>query len=216
MKFPAKIPSLFKYIYPNLTWHLPRNEKVLYLTFDDGPTPEVTEWTLAQLDKYNAMASFFCIGENVERYPVVFEQVKQKGHLIGNHTYRHFNGWEVSNAEYYEDIARCSRLVRSRFFRPPFGRITPIQSRYIFENPDILGTNKPPVIVMWEVVSFDFDKTLDETECLNNVLDNAQAGSIVVFHDSENAAKNLKFALPKVLEHFAQQGFRFEKLPFEA
>lgn len=203
----VKTPNVIQNLFPNFTWRLATTEKVLYLTFDDGPIPEVTPWVIEQLAAYNARATFFCVGENVVRHSDVFQAVLDAGHTVGNHTSQHMNGWATDNLPYFHDVRRCARLMNSDLFRPPYGRMRPRQAQFL---------QRHYQIVMWDVLSGDFDPQLSPEQCVNNVVDNATAGSIVVFHDSIKAEEKLRYALPRVLEHFAALGFRFAALDSEA
>ena len=204
MQIVRPIPFVNK-LYSSLEWKKPcsNDSKTVYLTFDDGPIPEVTPWVLEQLEKFNAQATFFCVGANVEKHPDVFKQVVAAGHHVGNHTFNHMNGWESDNIEYFHNIRHCARLVNSTMFRPPYGRISPKQVQFLQRHYDI---------VMWDVLSGDFDQDLSKEQCLKNVVDYVRSGSIVVFHDSQKAQENLYYALPRTLEHFAAQGYRFRAL----
>ena len=199
----VKTPVFIQSLFPTFTWRVPSQEKVVYLTFDDGPIPEITPWVLEQLEKFNAQATFFCVGANVEKNPDIFKKVIAAGHHVGNHTFNHLNGWENDNIEYFHNIRNCARLVNSTMFRPPYGRISPKQVQFLQRHYDI---------VMWDILSGDFDQDLSKEQCLKNVVDYAQPGSIVVFHDSLKAQENLYYALPRTLEHFAAQGYRFRAL----
>ncbi len=206
----TKTPALLKAVYPDCIWKVDTTEKVLYLTFDDGPIPEVTPLVLEELKRWNAKATFFCIGKNIEVNPEVFRQVVADGHVIGNHTYDHLNGWTVSNEAYLNNVEKCaavlnlkSEIRNPKLFRPPYGKLKP--SQYT-----TLKTKHR--IVMWDVLSYDFDLNVSKEKVLDNVLQNAEAGSVIVFHDSLKAKDKVLFALPKVLEHFSQQGYKFEAL----
>ena len=199
----VKSPFFLKKYYSNFVWKIPTTEKIIYLTFDDGPTPEITEWTLTTLKKFNAKATFFCIGVNVVQYPEIFQQIISDGHAIGNHTHHHLNGWHTDKEAYFRNIKKCEEVVKSNLFRPPYGRIKKSQYKLIKEDYKV---------IMWDVLSGDFDPKTSPEKCLNNVINNTTEGSVVVFHDSLKAADNLKYTLPKVLAHFAEQGYRFEKL----
>ena len=190
-------------MFPNYTWNVKTDEKIIYLTFDDGPIPEVTPWVLDMLDKYDAKATFFCVGENVEKHPSVFEQVLNAGHAVGNHTYNHLNGWETDILPYFHNVRNCARLVQSSLFRPPYGKLTPKQTQFLARHYRI---------VMWDVLSGDFDQEISKDDCLNNVILSARRGSVIVFHDSLKAESRMKYALPRVLEHFTAKGYRFESL----
>ncbi|MEM1216954.1 MAG: polysaccharide deacetylase family protein [Bacteroidota bacterium] len=202
----VKTPKFIQELFPNFTWKVPTQEKVLYLTFDDGPIPEVTPWVLEQLREYNAQATFFCVGENVKRHPEVYEQVLAEGHSVGNHTYNHLNGWKTDNLPYFHNIRHCANLTKTVLFRPPYGKLRPRQSQFLLRHYRI---------VMWDVLSADFDELITPEQCLANVTRNAGPGSIVVFHDSLKAEENLRYALPRTLEHFAALGYRFEALNSE-
>jgi peptidoglycan/xylan/chitin deacetylase (PgdA/CDA1 family) len=198
-----KTPQFIQDLFPNFTWRIPGKEKILYLTFDDGPIPEVTPWVLEQLDAYDAKATFFCVGKNIERHPDVFKQVIKAGHAVGNHTNNHLNGWASDNLNYFHDIRHCARAVNTTLFRPPYGRMKPKQAQFL---------QRHYRIVMWDVLSGDFDPNISEEQCLDNVVSNARAGSIVVFHDSLKAQHTLTHVLPKVLKHFSELGYQFHAL----
>jgi peptidoglycan/xylan/chitin deacetylase (PgdA/CDA1 family) len=211
MKIWVKTNWLVKKIFSNYIWELPNNEKKIYLTFDDGPTPEITEWTLVQLKKYNAKATFFCIGDNVKKHPEIFQKVIIEGHSIGNHTFNHFNGWKTSSQEYLENTNKCQSEICNlkpafcNLFRPPYGKIKPTQSKKLRK----LGYK----IIMWDIISYDFDtKKTSPEKCLENVLKNVKPGSIIVFHDSVKAFPNLEYTLPKVLENLSKKGFVFDRI----
>ncbi len=199
----VKTPHFIQNLFPNYTWKIPAREKVLYLTFDDGPIPAVTPWVLEQLQAYQAKATFFCVGDNIRKYPETFNQVVEQGHAVGNHTFNHLNGWQTENIAYYHNVRHCANMVRSVLFRPPYGRLKPKQAQFL---------QRHYRIVMWDVLSGDFDPRLSEEQCLANVLNNTEKGSIIVFHDSLKAEDKLKYVLPKVLEHFTAQGYIFGKL----
>ena len=202
---------LTRKIYPSAVWRIPAKEKKIFLTFDDGPVPEITPWVLTVLKQFKAKAVFFCVGENIEKHPDVFQQIISEGHSIGNHTYNHINGWKTKTKDYLENVKRFDSAVNLKFqfstlkplFRPPYGRMKSSQFSIL---------NSQFSIIMWDVLSGDFDQTISEEKCLQNVLTKTRQGSIVVFHDSIKAKKNLFYALPKFLEHFSQRGFSFESL----
>lgn len=199
----VKTPLFIQKLFPNFTWRVPSREKVIYLTFDDGPIPEVTPWVLEQLKQYDAQATFFCVGENIQKHPEVFVQLTEGGHAVGNHTFNHLNGWTSENVPYFLNVRRCAHLVNSNLFRPPYGRLMPKQTEFL---------QRHYRIVMWDVLSGDFDAEISNEQCLDNVLSNAKKGSIVVFHDSLKASEKLQFVLPKVLAHFAAKGYSFKRL----
>ena len=215
MKFYwIKTSALLKKIFSNYIWDIPNNENSVYLTFDDGPTPEITQWTLLQLKKYNAKATFFCIGNNVEKHPELFNTIIQEGHAIGNHTYNHLNGWKTDTETYIKNAKQCEIRIsnqqseinnlKSKLFRPPYGKIKSKQAKKLME----LGYK----IIMWDVLSADFDSSITRKKCFNNVISNVQSGSIIVFHDSVKGFKNLEYVLPKTLEFLKQNGYKCEAI----
>lgn len=207
----VKTNRFVKTIFPNYIWDVPNREKKVYLTFDDGPTPEITEWTLAQLKSFNAKATFFCIGDNVRKFPEIFDKVIKDGHSIGNHTFNHLNGWKTEKEVYIKNVELCNQEIaegsiaansdnlQTELFRPPYGKIKPSQSKILRR----LGYK----IIMWDVISYDFDASISPEKCLNNVLRNVKPGSIIVFHDSKKAFTNLEFALPRTLQFLNEKGF---------
>ena len=205
-----KTNAFIKKIVPSFVWSFPNKENIIYLTFDDGPTPIITEWVLQELNKYQAKATFFCIGNNIEKHPDIFEKVITKGHTIGNHTFNHLNGWKTSTEDYLEDVLLCQSAIGcqlsavSYFFRPPYGKVKPSQAKKIRQ----LGYK----IIMWDVLSADFDSTISPEKCLKNVLNNVKSGSIIVFHDSLKAFPNLEYTLPKMLKILSEKGFVFEAI----
>lgn len=199
----AKTPDLLKPLYRDLLWHVDTTRKELYLTFDDGPIPEVTPWVLDQLKQFKAKATFFCIGQNIETNPEIFQRIEEEGHRVGNHTYDHASGWSSTNKQYFRSVLKCQELTGSELFRPPYGRIKREQAKHL---------QRHFRIVMWDVLSGDFDLKASNDKCLSNVVDNAGCGSIIVFHDSLKAKERLEFALPKVLGHFSGMGYAFKTL----
>jgi peptidoglycan/xylan/chitin deacetylase (PgdA/CDA1 family) len=205
-----KSHRLLKKIFSNYIWEIPNKEKKVYLTFDDGPTPEITLWTLDQLKSYNAKATFFCIGDNVRKYPEIFKKVISEGHSIGNHTFNHLNGWKTSRHEYLENTKKCQSEIcnlkseNCKLFRPPYGKIKPSQSKKLRK----LGYQ----IIMWDIISYDFDATITPEKCIENVLKNIRTGSIIVFHDSKKAFKNLEYTLPRTLEYLKEKEFVCESI----
>jgi peptidoglycan-N-acetylglucosamine deacetylase len=189
---------------------MPRNEKTIYLTFDDGPHPDITPFVLNELKKYNAKGSFFCLGNNVALYPQTYQQIIDEGHAVGNHTHNHPNGWEVSTEEYVQDISKAAEYIQSNLFRPPYGRIKKEQAKKVKK----AMNNEQTKIIMWDVLSADFDTEFSPQQCLNNVLKNSGNGSIVVFHDSEKAFRNLEYSFPRALKQFADEGYEFKKIEF--
>lgn len=204
MKFvPAKTPKIIKWAYPDCIWHFPNDENAVFLTFDDGPTPEVTPWVMEQLAIYNAKATFFLIGKNVDRYPAIVEDLKVAGHSIGNHSYHHENGWETDDDVYFESIARTDQILGVDLLRPPYGRIKKSQIKVLKEKYKI---------VMWDVLSADWMLENSPQKCIDNVLENVTSGSIIVFHDSQKAWPNLKMALPEVLKELHSRNYQFQSL----
>ncbi len=199
----VKTPPFIQQLFPNFTWNIPTTDKVVYLTFDDGPIPEITPWVIEQLADYEAKATFFCVGDNVRKYPEVFQTVKSAGHSVGNHTFNHLNGWASENIDYFHNVRHCAWEVDSDLFRPPYGRLRPKQVQFL---------SRHYRIVMWDVLSGDFDPAISPEQCLRNVMNNVSPGSIVVFHDSIKAEKKLKYVLPKVLEALSLEDYSFEAL----
>lgn len=188
---------------PAITWRMPQEGKSIYLTFDDGPHPEITEWVMDELEKHNAKATFFCVGDNVRKFPETFNNLLQRGHRIGNHTYNHLNGWATDNSTYLNNIEMCDEYTHSNLFRPPYGKIGLRQFRAV---------RKKYQIIYWSILSRDFEAGLDVEESLAYMMDHTTDGSIVLFHDSVKAEKNMKELLPRFLQHFAQQGYSFVTL----
>lgn len=208
MFYFVKTPGWLKKIYDKYIWSMHESDKILYLTFDDGPHPEATPFVLKELKKYNALATFFCIGKNVVQYPGIYDQIIEYGHSVGNHTYNHLNGWKTNNDDYLKDIALASKEIDSYLFRPPYGRITSFQAKNL--KPVMKG--KEPKIIMWDVLSGDFDTACSPQQCLANVLFAALPGSIIVFHDSEKALTRLQYSLPRVLHYFSEKGYSFKSI----
>lgn len=203
-----KTPRLLKAIYNRCIWHIKEHANSIYLTFDDGPHPEITAFVLDQLKKYDAKASFFCIGKNVEAFPEIYTRIQQEGHAIGNHTHNHLNGWKTENIQYLKNIRKATEFIDSHMFRPPYGKISHAQAIAIERMfPEMK-------IIMWDVLSGDFDLNLDGVDCLQNVISTTKPGSIIVFHDSEKAWDRLKYTLPRFLKYSQDQGWNMKKLNF--
>lgn len=199
-----KTPWLVKKLFAHYIWQVPTAANDVYLTFDDGPHPTITPFVLAELKKHQAKATFFCIGKNVLRYPDVYKQIIEEGHAVGNHTHSHVNGWKTPVGAYIADVTEAARHIDTNLFRPPYGRIGKKQARQIpaaLQRPDAK-------IIMWDVLSADFDRTITPEACLNNVVKNTVKGSVIVFHDSEKAFENMRYALPKVLSWMEVKGFK--------
>ena len=203
LEMMMKTNFLVKIIYPQLLWGMPAGGKEIFVTFDDGPHPEITPEVLKILARYQAKATFFCVGQNVEKYPETYREIISHGHQVGNHTYNHLKGWETSDEVYFENIKKCRQLVGSNLFRPPHGRIKRSQIKFL---------KNDYKIVMWSVLSYDFSKEISKEKCLQIAQKYTKSGSIVVFHDSEKAAENMLYALPRFLGHFQNKGFVFKPI----
>jgi peptidoglycan-N-acetylglucosamine deacetylase len=198
--------KLFEILFPRYVWRIETSEKKIYLTFDDGPIPEVTEWVLEQLDSYNAKATFFVVGENVTKNALVFEKILAAGHAVGNHTYNHIKGWKIDNIEYFDNFLKCQATIEKhtyeskKLFRPPYGQLKRIQAN------EILKTHE---VVMWSVLTKDYDRNMKPEKCLQRAIRLTTPGAIVLFHDSLKARENLFYVLPRFLEFFAKKGYEF-------
>lgn len=205
-----RVPFFLPWLYPNLTWSIPTKEKQLYLTFDDGPIPGPTDFVLETLSKYSIKATFFCIGDNVRKHPEVFKKIITQGHTIGNHTFNHMKGWKTSLGKYVENVNQCDEIFRTsslkprtpNLFRPPYGRITRSQIKALVDYK----------IIMWDVLTNDYDKLKSPETVLKNSIRATRPGSIIVFHDSLKAERNMTYALPKYIDHFIHQGYSFNVL----
>lgn len=211
----VKTHWFIKKIVSGFTWHFPTAEKIVYLTFDDGPTPEITTWTLEILKNYNAKASFFCIGENIAKHPDLYNDLQFQGHSVGNHTFNHLNGWNYSAKTYIENVVKAENTMRNfavkdtfqeKIFRPPYGKLKPQQYKLLKQ--------RGYKIIMWDVLSADFDTSISPEQCVNNVLKNIQPGSVVIFHDSVKAFPNLKYALPQTLKFLQKNGYEMKAIKF--
>lgn len=214
------MPRFIQRLYPERIWAFSRKKNSVYLTFDDGPISAVTSWVLEELKEHDAKATFFCIGNNIQKHPEAFQKIISEGHSVGNHTFNHLNGWKTGASEYVENVEMAGRLMtevgsrsvnnskfriqNSELFRPPYGKITSKQARILQE--------KDFKIVMWDIVSYDYDVNISEEKCLQNVLKNIKPGSVIVFHDSLKAENNLRYVLPKVLEFISENGMRCERI----
>ncbi len=202
----VKSPLLLKWYYPSLTWHKSRDEKAIYLTFDDGPIPDVTEFVLKTLKDQQVKATFFCIGDNIRKHPDLYQQVLDEGHQVGNHTYNHLKGWKTDDATYMDNFEQCQQLTGTDLFRPPYGRIKKSQVRKI-------KARYPEMkIIMWDVLSGDFDLQLSPESCYHNVNKYVENGSIIVFHDSLKAFERLQYALPRSIADLKSNGYQFRTL----
>ena len=205
MWYWIKTNRLIKRIFSNYVWDIPTMEKKVYLTFDDGPTPEITPWVLDQLNDFNAKATFFCIGDNIQKHPEIFQSVRQNGHAVGNHTFNHLNGWKTKTSDYIENVQCCKVSIQQlttdnqQLFRPPYGKIKKAQASLL--------RKEGYKIIMWDVLSGDFDSGILPEKCLHNVIRNTQPGSIIVFHDSIKSYRNLEYTLPKFLTFLKQNNY---------
>lgn len=206
MFYFARTPKWLKILYKERIWEMPGDKKVIYLTFDDGPHPEITTFILNELKKYNAKATFFCIGKNVLAHPEIYRRIGEEGHAVGNHTHHHLNGWKTNNQDYVADILKATRVIQSDLFRPPYGRMKRSQEKAI------AALESSFKIIMWSVLSGDFDPAISPEKCCKNVIRYATNGSIVVFHDSIKARTKINYALPLVLQYFSRKGYFFEKI----
>lgn len=202
----VKSPLLLKWYYPSLTWNKSRTEKVIYLTFDDGPIPDVTDFVLKTLKDQQVSATFFCIGDNIRKHPSIFQRLLDDGHQVGNHTYNHLKGWKTDDATYLENFEQCQALTGTNLFRPPYGRIRKSQIK------DIRSRYPEMKIIMWDVLSGDFDLNLSPESCYHNVDKYLENGSIIVFHDSLKAFERMQYALPRVIANLKAKGYQFATL----
>ncbi|HVW16480.1 MAG TPA: polysaccharide deacetylase family protein [Mucilaginibacter sp.] len=204
--YTVKTPWLVRQLYPSLLWNKQRAGSSIFVTFDDGPIPIVTPFVLNILKKHDAKATFFCIGDNIKKHPEIFEQVENDGHAIGNHTFNHVKGWATEDQVYLDNFLQCDHLVHSKLFRPPYGRIKRSQIRLLRKAKSELQ------IVMWDVLSGDFDQKLSPEACLQNVLKHTRPGSIIVFHDSLKAFDRLEYVLPRAMDEWRKRGWGFASL----
>ncbi|MBR9921450.1 MAG: polysaccharide deacetylase family protein [Bacteroidetes bacterium] len=199
----VRTPQLIQNLFPNFNWKVSTDDPVLYLTFDDGPIPEQTPWVLDQLAEYGAKATFFCVGDNIRKHPEIFDRIIDEGHQAGNHTYHHLNGWATENIPYFHDVRHCAKQVKTELFRPPYGKLRPRQAQFL---------QRHYHIIMWDVLSGDFDPRITQEQCLENVTTNARPGSIIVFHDSIKAGGKMRYAFSETLRIYSDLGYRFEAL----
>jgi peptidoglycan/xylan/chitin deacetylase (PgdA/CDA1 family) len=196
----VKPPGWIRKFSAKMIWRVPVDEPVLYLTFDDGPVAGLTEWILESLNQFGAKATFFCVGENVRKNPELFAKILDGGHAVGNHTYSHLNSYRTRLSIYIKDVHRAHKEIGSRLFRPPYGRISLLAARIL---------NRHYSIILWDVLSMDYDRELEPRMVMYNVVSKARPGSIIVFHDNIKARENLQYALPRVLDHYSRAGYRF-------
>ena len=200
----VRTPWFLKKVYSSYFWNINTQDKIIYLTFDDGPHPTITNFVLDTLKFYNAKATFFCIGKNVDLYPNTYSKIIQQGHSVGNHTQSHLNGWKTLDQDYLNNIEEAALKIDSKLFRPPYGRITRFQAKLLM--------HAKYKIIMWDVLSGDFDISLSKEKCSEDVILATQPGSIVVFHDSEKAMPRLEYVLPKMLNFFNNKGYKFDAI----
>ena len=205
-----KTPLILKLALPKYRWQVKTQSKQIFLTFDDGPIPTVTEFVLETLEEWNAKATFFCVGENIYKHPEILEKVLKAGHVIGNHTYNHLNGWKTSADKYVENVLKCQAIIDMHqvaavkgIFRPPYGRISKKQASLLLPNFDI---------IMWDVLTADYNMAITPEQCFQKAIAHTRPGSIVLFHDSVKSERNLRYALPRFLDHYAKQGYEFSRL----
>lgn len=200
MKFLVRPPLILRKLYSGTVWRMDNNQKTVYLTFDDGPIPELTPWVLDILKEYGVKATFFCVGENVAKYPGIFERILAEGHQVGNHTFNHLKGWQTDTQTYLQNVAQCQKFTKTDLFRPPYGRIKKSQLKHLSSNYRV---------IFWDVLTHDYDRNLSPKKCLDNALKYTRNGSIIVFHDNIKAQKNLKFALPQYIELTLKLNYKF-------
>lgn len=210
MFYLVKTPKWVRKLFTRSIWEIPAAQNVIYLSFDDGPHPLVTPFVLDELEKYGALATFFCIGKNVAEHSGIFQRILDQHHAVGNHTYNHLDGWKTGSLKYLQNILEAGNYIDSHLFRPPYGRITRKQRKLLMQQ------HEPYKIIMWSVLSGDFDENITPEKCLDNVLKNSGSGSVIVFHDSEKAYERLRYVLPAVLKHFSEKGYRFKKIVTES
>jgi peptidoglycan-N-acetylglucosamine deacetylase len=195
----VKTPNIVKNILSDHIWDIPTDEKRVYLTFDDGPIPVVTPWVLDLLDQYGFKATFFCVGENIQKNAAIYQRILDEGHNVGNHTYNHLNGWVTDKTDYLDNIQKWDNIADSKLFRPPYGKLKPTQA---------IAIKQEKTIVMWDILSGDFDANITAEQCLDNVISNFKEGSIIVFHDNIKAFDKLKIVLPAFFELLAERGWK--------
>lgn len=201
----VRIPDCITSLYSNAVWRIGDEEKIVYLTFDDGPVPEITPWVLDLLKSKSIKATFFCVGENVLKYPSIYTRIIEEGHSVGNHTYNHWQGFYKNNKSYFSNIEKASQLIDSDLFRPPHGMLKLSQYQHL------KGRYK---IIMWDLLTGDYNQKLSAEKVIANACDFARSGSVITFHDSIKAANNLKEALPKIIDWLFENGYSFEAIPY--
>lgn len=204
MNYFIKTPKLLHSIYRDAVWFLPNSENKIYLTFDDGPVTDITSKCLDILKEHNVRATFFCVGENIEKNPELFDRLLKEGHAVGNHSYNHLKGWKTDNQTYYDNIEKCEKITKSNLLRPPYGKIKRSQIKHLRDKYKI---------IMWDVLSADFDPKVSVDQCIDNLVHNTETGSIIVMHDNEKCGNKMLEALPEVIKKLNAKGFNFDVLP---
>lgn len=203
MSFLVRPPLLLRKFYKDSVWRIGKTEPTIYLTFDDGPIPELTPWVLDTLKKWQVKATFFCVGDNIQKYPEIFDRILKEGHQVGNHTFNHMKGWENTTTDYINNVEKCQQLIQTNLFRPPYGRIKKSQYKIL---------SKKYKIIFWDILSYDYSNAVSPEKCLANSIKYTRNGSIIVFHDNIKAQKNLKFTLSQYIQHFLELNYNFVTL----
>ncbi len=196
-------PKIFRRLFYNFVWEQSNSRKKIFLTFDDGPSSKITTWILEILKQYNAKATFFCVGNNVLNLPLITQQIINDGHSLGNHTFHHLNGFKTNYSHYINDFVKADKIINTQLFRPPYGKIKKSQAQ------EILKFKK---IIMWDVLSLDYDNSITPQQCFKNIKKNTKSGSIIVLHDNLKAERNMKYALQKTLDYYTKAGYSFAKI----
>ena len=207
MSWKVQPPVILRSLFPGATWRKSNVGKTLYLTFDDGPVEKETSWVIDLLGEYNIKATFFCVGENAHLHPHLVQELINQGHSVGNHAYNHLPAWKCSRPDYFDNIEKARPFIPGNLFRPPHGQLYP------WYMPEL--KRRFSDVVMWDVLSMDYDNSVSKEQVLSNVMDNVRDGSILVFHDSKKAWDRLTYALPKSLDQLLKQGYRFEVLKMD-
>ncbi len=203
MNYFVKTPKILHALYKDAVWFLPNSENKIYLTFDDGPIPEITEECLDLLAEFNIVATFFCVGENARKHPAILNRILAEGHVVGNHSYNHIKGWKTSDSEYIDNVKLCNEYVKSNLFRPPYGKAKRSQLKSL---------RKDYKIIMWDLLSGDFDPSVTVEKGVKNVVAKTESGSIIVMHDNEKCGKKMLAILKETIPQLLAKGFVFEKL----
>lgn len=203
MNYFVKTPKLLHSLYRDAVWFLPNSNNKIHLTFDDGPVPDITSKCLDILKEHKVSATFFCVGENISKNPELFTRILDEGHAVGNHSYNHLKGWKTDNSTYYENVQKCADQINSSLFRPPYGKIKRSQLKHL---------RNQYKIIMWDVLSADFDPKVSVEQCINNVTENTESGSIIVMHDNEKCGNKMLEALPTIIQKLKDSGFTFDVL----